>query len=83
MQQKRDRIQTKKEAQQGEGDSHVHVLPGASGQAVPIEAAQIKSVSGEDKAQRLMDVLPDVGGKGGAFKGGGGRGNQPQSLAER
>ena len=98
MQQKRDRICTKKEASAGGGEGGdgpamprpaAATAAAAADQPVQLEA-QIKAVSGVDKAQRLMDVLPDnnVGGGGGKGRGGGSRGgagrtNQPQSLAER
>ena len=93
MQQKRDRICTKKEASAGGGEGGdgpamprptAAAAAAAADQPVQLEA-QIKAVSGVDKAQRLMDVLPDnnVGGGGGKGRGGGSRGGAARPSAGR
>ena len=93
MQQKRDRVQHRKEQQESLEDnqssssavnvaSHPQNLQDSVQQTA---SAQIKMVGGEDKLERLVQVLPDGGGPGG--KGGGPRGGRgggrPQSLAEK
>ena len=95
MQQKRDRVQHRKEQQESLEDnqssssaanvaSHPQNLQDLIQQTSSV-SAQIKVVGGEDKLERLVQVLPDGGGPGG--KGGGPRGGRgggrPQSLAEK
>ena len=92
-QQKRDRVQHRKEQQESLEDSQssssaVNVASNPQNLQYPVQqtvSAQIKMVGGEDKLERLVQVLPDGGGPGG--KGGGPRGGRgggrPQSLAEK
>ena len=93
MQQKRDRVQHRKEQQESIEDNQSSSVNVASHpqnlqdlvQQTSSVSAQIKVVGGEDKLERLVQVLPDGGGPGG--KGGGPRGGRgggrPQSLAEK
>ena len=95
MQQKRDRVQHRKEQQESfeDNQSSTNAVKAASTpqnlqdlvQQTSSVSAQIKTVGGEDKLERLVQVLPDGGGQGG--KGGGSRGGRgggrPQSLAEK
>jgi len=93
MQQKRDRVQHRKEQQESLEDNQSSSVNVASHpqnlqdlvQQTSSVSAQIKVVGGEDKLERLVQVLPDGGGPGG--KGGGPRGGRgggrPQSLAEK